>query len=131
MTCFWDGNMKALGNDLLKNVLGCNNRPSPREFVKLLKQRSVKTYDVLCNNEQLKEQTLTENLISIKELKIESINNGYYCSACDPYLLLISQLFVINIHHNFNGTIINYINKHATKTVNVRSSSGHFYHVNK
>lgn len=131
MTCFWDGNIAAIGINLLKEVLGCDCKPNPQKFVKLLKVRAIKTRNMMWNGETLGEQILTDNLTSIKNLNVNVIHKGYDCSSCDPYLLLIGELFKINIQHNFNGTVINYKNIHATKIMIVGSSTSHFYCVKK
>lgn len=64
----------------------------------------------------------------IKLIKIEDFrSNGYDCSSCDPLLLLVSQLFVVNIVHNFNGANIEYMNENATITIHLRSDNDHMF----
>jgi hypothetical protein len=132
MTCFWDGLIASLTNDDFKNVLKINKRPRANEFATLLKKHALVTNDVTWMNKKLKHQEKKENLQRIKELDINKIRQGYDCSACDPFLLLISQLFNVNIIHNYNGVTIkyNYIkpNIKLKKTLKYGSNRGHFWH---
>jgi hypothetical protein len=132
MTCFWNGLLNGLPDNKIKEVLKINRKPKPIEFVKLLKNNAIKTPNILWNGEKLRNQELDENLLRVKELKENSIGRGYDCSCCDPYLLLICQLFKVNIVHNFNRTIIKYTYSSASNTnvptLKFSSNRGHFWH---
>lgn len=139
MTCFWDGLIRSFTVKRLNEVLGGKGKPSPQQFVKLLKHNNVKTVDVLWNDEELRDQELQENFDRIKELNIQSINRGYDCSGCDPFLLLISQLFKVDIFHTqqklryVGGGTIKYTNKSVGNNKKIikkyGSNSGHFWHI--
>ena len=125
MTCFWDGLLKKLKpNDFIKS-LNVKHKPNCDEFVMLIKSNNIKTPNVKCNDKTLTDQEIDDNIIRIKNIK--NINKGYLCSSCDPVLILVSQLFSINIIHNFNGTEIKYINPHAKGQIYIRSDSDHLF----
>lgn len=121
----------ALPYNKIKDTLNINEKPRPIQFVKLLKNNVVKTHNVLWNGQKLTQLELDENLTAIKEFQENSINRGYYCSCCDPFLLLICQLFKVNIIHNYNKTQIKYTyignsNKNIP-TLKFSSDRGHFW----
>ncbi len=127
MTCFWKGVLKTLTVDDFKNAFGIKHIPKYKEFVNLLKQNNVKVTNVKCNGESLSDILLDEAMNHIKNINIKKLNEGYLCSCCDPVLILISQLFVININHDYNSTIIKYTNTKATKEINLRSNHNHMF----
>lgn len=124
MTCFWDGLLKKLKPTDF-TIFGMKRKPICDEFVMLIKSNNIKTPDVKCNGETLNDKDMESNIKRIEIIK--KINNGYDCSCCDPVLLLISQLFTINIAHNFNGTIIDYTNTNAKRTIHIRSNLDHMF----
>ena len=127
MTCFWRGVLTALNKRIFVYKI---NNPKPREFISVLKLNAIKTKDVLWNGNSLTEKELNENLQGIKELNINEINRGYDCSTCDPYLLLICQLFKVHINHDFNGARIEYRYNspdESIQTIHFKSDSGHFW----
>ena len=116
MTCFWDGLIKALKYE--KN--------DPVELIKHLKKRNRKTKTIKWNNISLSTQLLKENFESIKNYDIKKRFNGYDCSACDPFLMLVSDVFRVDISFMFNGVLIIYQNPKSKTTINVRCSNSHF-----
>ena len=60
---------------------------------------------------------------------IDTINDGYLCSTCDPFLLLIAYLFQITINHRYNNHFIIYKSKMdvSKKVLEFRSDHGHFW----
>jgi hypothetical protein len=135
MACFWNGTLAALNKDhiILALQYKNNRKPSPSEFVALLQKHVIKTTDVLWNGQILKDQLLIENLNWIKTLNINLINNGHDCSICNPFLLLICQLFKINIIHDYNGTIVNYTHRTLENgnifVLRFKSNKGHFWKI--
>ncbi len=125
MTCFWKGTMDGLCKKRVTRI-------TPEKFITFLKKYNYKTYDVLWNGRKLSEQELKENQLRVHELKLNSIWNGYDCSSCDPFLLLISQVFKVHIEHDFNGTKIRYTNirvPYNHSPLKFRSNRGHFWNV--
>ena len=118
MSCFWD--------TLLKNI---NNYQSINEFIDFLKEKNKLTRNVLWNNLKLSETQYKENFNHIKDFNKNTIQNGYDCSSCDPFLLLICELFEIEIIHHFNGTIINYKYKNPKdkKIITIHNNMGHMW----
>jgi hypothetical protein len=131
MTCFWNGIISALSVDRMKLVLkhSKNVKPTPSEFVQLLKNQNTMTPDVSWNGNTLKKQELDENYEMIKTFDNKSISRGYDCSSCEPFLLLVAELFKISINHNYNKTMIRYVNKTNTskQQLNFASNKGHFW----
>ena len=104
MTCFWDGIIRSLTQEDLQ-LLNSNKNINNKDFILLLK----KNYEM------------------VKNFNENNINQGYDCSSCDPIMILLSELFNITIHHNFNGNIIKYTYIEPRKTINYKSNQSHFY----
>jgi hypothetical protein len=97
-----------------------------------MKNNCVKTSNVYWNDTELTEQQIQENNDRIINLDISSIIHGYDCSSCDPFLLLVSQIYRIDIKHNYNGHIISYKYKNpnkddCNKMLYFISDKGHFW----
>ena len=125
MTCVWKGLLNCLNIDDFKKF-GFNRIPREKEFVEFLKSRNEICKDIIWNDEKLTKQFLEECYEAIKIFKTNTIYNGYLCSTCDPFIILVSQIFKINIYHNYCGNKLNYHCKGATKTIKVKSNKGHF-----
>ena len=118
MTCVWIGLIAALkSNKLIKTI-------PPEQFLRILKTQNKKTKTV-CNGIKLTTKQKSENMLCIKSIK--HIHNGYLMSTCDPVLLLVSDLYTINITHNYNRTVIKYEHPKAKDTIVVHSSTSHFW----
>ncbi len=115
MTCFWD----ALRNKL---CIKENNH----NFILYLKKNNKKQNSVLWNNIKLTQKQLEENFEHIKDFNEKKIYNGYDCSTCDPFLILISELYNIDIFHDYNGHKIMYTKKSNSKTLKFKSNRHHF-----
>lgn len=125
MTCFWDGLLNNLKEDDFQRVFQVN-KPNNKNFIKLLKNNNRKTKNIKWNGEIFSDKQLEENFIHIKDFNENSINNGYLCSICDPFLVLICELFTININHNYCGYLMTYTNNNFIKTLNFKSNKSHF-----
>lgn len=135
MTCFWDGIMRELKNNYIELPI-CTIHLNTHTFATFLKSRNTKTYNInwsgsdskLVSGTHLPEKLLNENYKSIQEFDVNSIYNGYDCSTCDPFLLLICELFYVSIIHNFNGIIIKYTNTYKNRAIlQFHSNSHHFW----
>ena len=90
--------------------------------VKLLSNGDVKwQYNYLSSNE------LKENFKHIRHFDKTMINKGYYCSSCDPFLLLITHLFNIELIHNYCGNSIIYSSNNPRKKLIFFANSHHFW----
>ena len=107
MSCFWDALIKHIKNEDLKIILQ-EQKISPINIVKSLINKNKIINTVKINNLELTEKQKTENLDHVKNYNIDTINNGYFCSTCDPFLILISDLLSITINNNYNQNIIEY-----------------------
>ena len=110
MSCFWDSLINKLNKEDISSILQINEY-SPKAFSNGLKNENKKVKNVLWNGNELSSNEKQENFDHIKEYDIQSVKNGYLCSTCDPFLLLLCELFTIEIIHHYNGVIINYKNK--------------------
>lgn len=127
MTCFWDGILQALDNSDFQ-VVGCNNRLNRQQLINLLKTKNVEIEDVTWNGKKLTKQEMKEHYEAIKTYNIDGINRGHLCSSCDSFLLLICQVFNVNIKHSYINVDIEYKNqKVQRKTLQFASNHGHFW----
>ncbi len=129
MTCFWDGLMKGLNNNDFQK-LG-ETKTNIHNLIKLLQQLNIETKNVYWNNKQLKKKELIENFKAVQNYNINSIHNGYLCSSCDFTLLLICELFNINIEHKYLQNIMYYTKPDNQHTLIVQSDKGHFWFKNR
>ena len=98
---------------------------NPDYFLNYLKQNNVKTKTVLCNGEKLTKKQIRENFEHIES--INNIHGGYLMGSHDPLLYLVCELFDVDIHFNFNGTLIKYTSDDAIDTIKIQSSANHCY----
>jgi hypothetical protein len=132
--CFWDGILQSLTTDDYKfikyNKNIKKNKVPQIELINILKSKNILPSNVTWNNVKIREQEQKEHYTAIKEYDVKSIIKGYLCSTCDSFLLLLSQLFEVNIEHRYLGILIKYTNiKNRRKTVCFSSNKGHFKHV--
>ncbi len=115
MTCLWD----ALRNKL-------QVKENNKDFILYLKKSNKMNNSILWNNEKLSVKQLEENFEHIQNFDETKIGDGYDCSTCDPFLILICEIYDVNIHHNYNGHIMKYVKGEQCKILNFNSNSGHF-----
>lgn len=124
--CFWIGLLSKLSNIDFQYAFKIN-KPNIDKFINILQENNTNTEFVLWQNELLSSNELKENFIHVKEFNKNTINQGYLCSSCDPFLLLITYLFHIELVHQYCGHSIIYTVKNPRKTVNYYSNSHHFW----
>ncbi len=117
MTCFWDALLLGIPKDIRFN--------NQREFVIYLQSHNIETVSISVNNAILTQKELEENIERVKNYDVNTINDGYLCSAFDPFLILVAELFKINIYHNFNGNMIEFIHNKPIYNLYLNSSSSH------
>ena len=131
MTCFWDGILTAIDDNLFQKVLG-KPKCMVKCFITELKMHNKQTQNVLWNGSPLINQQLEENFQAVNEFNINGIYGGYDCSTFDPFLFLVSEIFNVDIIHNFNGAIINYNNiNNIHGKISFASDRGHFWFCNR
>ena len=122
MTCFWDA---------LRAKLDIKKKMNNTQFIDYLKESNKKKTSVLWNNSKLSKKQFEENYEHIKDFDKNMIHNGYDCSICDPFLILICDIYNVNIIHNYNGHKMTYNKYEDTginnyKTLSFKSNTGHF-----
>ena len=131
MSCFWDSILNKLKEEDFQKVLNHPGKPKSKKFAELLKLNNKKTNDVLWKNQYLTEKQCDENYEHIQEYDLSVVDQGYYCSVCDPFLLLICELFMINIQHVYIGTNIEYTHKKNVSnnnyTITLQSDKSHMW----
>ena len=128
--CFWDAILSKITPEMIKERFGTDfdTKYRIRDFINLLKEKSIKTVNVGWNGNKLTDKEMEENLLWISEYNILDVVDGHNCSICDPFLLLVCELFNVNIHHNYNGTLIKYTNTNSgSKTIYFNSNPTHFW----
>ena len=115
MACFWI----ALSREL-KNIISL----SPNDLMLYVKSHNTLTPNVRCMNKPITKQQQKENQERIKQ--INTISNGYLCSAFDPVLILLTELFNLCIIHHYANNIIAYTHTKQTKhIIELRSNRNH------
>tara|TARA_B100001093_G_scaffold519731_1_gene610140 strand:+ start:1061 stop:1459 length:399 start_codon:yes stop_codon:yes gene_type:complete len=131
MTCFWDGILNSLNNDE-KNKLGLENKNSIYCLIDCLKNLNNKTQNVLWQNRNLSCNELKENYEHIRLYNKTSAKNGYLCSTCDPFLILLCEILEKDLSHYYLGNNISYKNtKKNMGKINYQSNRGHFWFKNR
>ena len=118
MTCFWDALRSKL--NISSNI---------ENFIIDLKNRNNKNKNILWNNTEFTDKQIEENYSHINDFNEKNVYNGYDCSICDPFLILICDLYNISIHHNYMGYNMIYENKQNVSgtILYFQSDSGHFW----
>tara|TARA_B100001093_G_C26022036_1_gene674332 strand:+ start:35 stop:427 length:393 start_codon:yes stop_codon:yes gene_type:complete len=125
MTCFWDGIIQSLNNDE-KNILNLKDN-NIYSLIEILKEKNCETKNIKWQESELSNQLLKENIEFIKDYNKDSSKNGYLCSTCDPFLLLLCFLLNTDIIHNYNGNVINYKCEKSLKKKYFKSNKSHFW----
>ena len=123
MTCFWNGIIEALTT---KQLLPRGMQPM--QLAIFLKKNNREAKNVLWNNSFLRNKEYKEHKQAVDEYDHRTIYNGHLCGVCDPFLLLICEIYKLIIYHTYNGRIMVY--KHIqTDGISLRFSSnlGHFW----
>ena len=131
MTCFWDGIMQSL-DDNEKSLLGLDNKNSIYSLIDSLKQKNRETNNVLWQNSKFRKSQIIENMEHIRLYDKNTASNGYWCSSCDPFLILICEILEKEIIHDYLGNRVIYKNtKNSKGEINYKSNKGHFWFSNK
>ena len=125
MTCYWDGLLRSLDQEDLI-LLNSNKNINNIDFILLLKKNNKLCQNVKWQNNFLSKKLLEENYEMIKDFNENNINQGYDCSSCDPFMILLCELFKININYDYNGNNIQYMIDNSRKTINYSSNQSHF-----
>lgn len=124
--CFWLGLLNKLSNDDFQYAFN-QDKPNIDSFINLLMDNNTYTDNVKWQYNYLSSNELKENFKHIRHFDKTMINKGYYCSSCDPFLLLITHLFNIELIHNYCGNSIIYSSKNPRKKLIFFANSHHFW----
>lgn len=129
--CFWNGILSKLNNEDLKFAHFNFNQTKRQNkiiyFIEQLKEKNVKTNKIQWQNTLLSKKEINENYSHINDFQIDSINKGYDCSTCDPFLLLLAEIFQLEILHQYCGHDILYKSENPRRRVLFYSNRGHFW----
>ena len=124
MTCFWDSILSCLKDDDYRFAdIGIG---SQTHFIKQIKLRNRPMKSIKWQGQRLREQEIKEHMEAVKEYNVTGIGNGHLTSICDSFLLLICELFHINIIHRYLNINISYSHPNPRKTFRFNSNRGHF-----
>lgn len=119
MTCVWKALITGLHRARkIENV-------SPLAFVQKLQRLNTQASDVQINGKTLQKQEIEENLRHISQFDVQSIRNGYLCSAWDPFLILVCHVYKVDIRHMFHNTLVRFHVPKATHIIHLSSSRTH------
>jgi len=130
MTCFWDGILSSLTRENFAQY----QVPRPANYLNLirfLKSQNTATNEsnIKWNNQLISKQSHNENYNAIKEYDEKTATNGYLCSTCEPFLILVCHLFHVNIDHVYCGNTMTYRINNAKHTLKYKSNRGHFSNI--
>ena len=125
MTCFWDGLMRGLQNCDFEHLH--TKKTNRIELIKILQKNNKETINVLWNKNKLNTKELKDNFTAVKQFNIKGIHNGHLCSTCDYMLLLICELFNVNIYHTYLKNTMKYEKKSNKVNLYFQSNKGHFW----
>ena len=127
MSCYWDALINKINEKDIFIILDLKY-VNPANFAKSLKKKNKKVNTILINNFKLTDNQQNENFEHIKNYNINNINNGYDCSTCDPFLILISDIFSITIKNNYNNNLIIYKPiAHSRYEICLNNNNNHMY----
>ena len=128
--CFWNGILCKLNDEDYKFANFYFNKTKDNRAISLieqLKSKNLKTNKIQWQNTLLSKKELEENFEHVQNFNIKSINKGYDCSSCDPFLLLITEIFQLEIIHQYCGNNISYKADKPRKKILFYSNRGHFW----
>lgn len=127
--CFWNGILSKLNDEDYKfanfNFIQSTNKIN--FFIEQLISKNTRTNKIQWQNSLLSKKEINENFEHVQNFNKSSINNGYDCSTCDPFLLLITELFQLEIVHQYCGNNILYKADNPRKKILFYSNRGHFW----
>ena len=137
-------NLDKIDKDSLINILNDIKKTNLSDMILLLIKYNRKCTNVKWNDEKINDKIIAESFDHVneflknngnKEINIDNdiniqniINDGYLCSICDPFLILICELFELGIDHRYLGNVMKYRNMDGgnRRIVGFTSDHGHF-----
>ena len=127
--CFWNGILSKLSDEDYKFANFNFNQSTNKInfFIEQLISKNTRTNKIQWQNSLLSKKEINENFEHVQNFNKSSINYGYDCSTCDPFLLLITELFQLEIVHHYCGNNILYKADNPRKKILFYSNRGHFW----
>ena len=139
-------NLSKIDRGALSTILKDINKTNIKDLILLLIKYNRKSVNVSWNGEKLPDKLIDESFDHVKdflqnndknndnnnnsEKNIQNIiNSGYLCSVCDPFLILICELFELEIEHLYMGNVMRYLNiggGGGRRIIKFTSDHGHF-----
>jgi len=134
-------NIESIDRSVLKDILIDIKRTNINDLIQLLMKYNRKCKNVQWNGEKLGEKLIEESFAHVNDfLKNNSSNNagssdinaivtgGYLCGICDPFLILISELFDLGIEHGYLKEVMKYtlVKGGERRVLRFTSDQGHF-----
>ena len=128
MSCFWDSLLNSLNKeDCVKlNLI----KKTPKHLANRLKGNSKVNLSTKCQGNLLTKKQLEENKLHIDNYDVNSVNDGYLCSTCDPFLLLFCEILSIDIHHKYLNNMVIY-STGSNRIEYFKSNKGHIQYIKK
>ena len=108
---------------LVSDLNKLNFNVDRKNLLSHIKTNNKKTNTVKWNGEPILEKMQNENYEAVAIINID--NNGYFCSTCDPLMLIICELYNVSIEHSFNGHNIKYTMTNSKHLIKLSSNCGH------
>jgi len=98
MSCFWQGLIRKV-----PEIKSCAR--SPQEVLALLKKKNQITPNVHWQGQPLSSALLLQNYKDVQSYDAP-VTGGHLTSSCDPFLLLVAQIYRCHIRFKFAGSSI-------------------------
>ena len=125
MTCFWEAIISKLLEKELSLLQYYKGRNDHKILIRSLKNLNMKVSNVMVQGTPLTQRQIDENYKHIEKYNTNSSHNGYDCSTCDPFILLLASIFKLRIKHNYNGTMITYEHLNSEREIEFNSTRNH------
>ncbi len=124
MSCFWDALFTRLPSKYKQTPHNIRNIQNLYHY---MKTNNKKIRSIKINNKPLTPKFKHECFLAVQNHR-DPLNDGYWCSTADPFLLLYSYLFNISIKHRYINNEIHYQNtkKNCNTTLLFHSNHNHF-----
>jgi hypothetical protein len=123
MTCFWDGLCAAL-----KGAALLDQGTSASELARFLKANNALTPGVRWNGQPLAGAALEENYLHVAAWDVSTAPDGYDCSSTDPFMMLVCDVFAVDVEHQLGDHVFRYTcGRPAAPVLRFGYSPGHMY----
>lgn len=125
MSCYWDALIRELSSEEADRA-GLGGR-GPREFAQRLKELAPSSFVMTkWQGSDISEQQRRENAAAVAAYDLSTVNDGYLCGSCDPFLLLVSHVAGVHIRHHTPQGTFEYTSQHPqARWMVLRSTTNH------